>query len=171
MKLNKQVAKEGIKNQLIIIGYMIIFNIISFFIFLLTNIDVKPTGNISGSFFAITEYKINVFYVIFFWIIFLLLFSVFYTKKIKKIFIKQKRIHWSFVLLFLVMGVLFILVELAIYIISLLFRTGLFSSIVNYPSYMYIVVIIYIVGYILLDILKEHKNKFKDEGKIKFERK
>ena len=55
MKLNKELVKKGFKNLLIAICHMMIFNIISFVVFWLSNIGTKPTGNVStSSFFAIT---------------------------------------------------------------------------------------------------------------------
>lgn len=98
MKLNRELLREELKNQVIIIIHMIIFNIISFIILYASNIGTKPTGNIVSSyFFAIREYKANLFFVIFFWIIFLLAFSIFYSKFLKKDFKKQIKIHWSFI--------------------------------------------------------------------------
>ena len=80
MKLNKELVKKGLKNQLISIGYMLVFNIISFILFWISYIGTKSIGNVSSSFLAIEGYKANLFFVIFAWILFLISFSIFYTK-------------------------------------------------------------------------------------------
>lgn len=155
-----ELVKKGLKNQIITIIHMIIFNIISFALLYASNIGTEPTGNtVSSSFFAIREYKTNLFFVIFFWIIFLLAFSIFYTKFLKKDFKKQMKIHWSFILLFFIVSVIFILVEFAIWIITILMTTGLFSETTNYPDPILYIVLTYIIGYILIDIIREIKMK------------
>lgn len=50
MKLNKKLVKQGLKNQFITILHMIIFNIISFIVFLASYIGTNPTGNTVGRF-------------------------------------------------------------------------------------------------------------------------
>ena len=160
MKLNKDLVKKGFKNQLIAICHMIIFNIISFVVFLLTNIGTKPTGNISaGGFFGITEYRTNLFFVVFFWIIFLVLFSIFYTKLFKKDLKKQIQVHWLFVLFFGIVSVIFCFVEVILWLISLILNIGIFSTIVNFPDIIYFLVLAYIIGYIVIDIIREIKKK------------
>ena len=64
MKINKELVKKGFKNQLLSIGHMIIFNIISFILFMISNIGTKSIGNVSSSFLAIEGYKSNLFFVI-----------------------------------------------------------------------------------------------------------
>lgn len=159
MKLNKELVKKGFKNQLVIIGYMIIFNIITFIIFELSFIGTKPTGNISGTIFGVREYKVNLFLIILCWILFLILFSVFYTKYLKKGFKKQLELHWLFVTLFLIISAIFCFVEVIILLIINLLNIGIFSAIVNYPNIIDKFVLIYIIGYIIIDIIKEIKKK------------
>ena len=153
MKLNKELVKKGLKNQLISIGHMITFNIISFVIFGLSNIGTKPTGNISGSFFAIREYKANLFLVVFCWVLFLILFSIFYTKFLKKDFKKQLNLHWLFATLFSIIFVIFCCIEAIILLITNILATGIFSTISNYPNIIYVLAIIYIIGYIVIDLI------------------
>lgn len=160
MKLKKEIIKKGFKNQLISICHMIIFNIISFVVFGLTNIGTKPTGNIrTSSFFGITEYRTNLFSVVFFWIVFLVLFSIFYTKFLKKDLKKQMELHWFFVLLFGIVSVIFCFVEVALLLISIILNIGIFSTIVNFPDVIYILVLAYIIGYIVIDIIREINRK------------
>ena len=81
MKINKKLLKIGLKNQLETILHMLMFHIISFVVFTLSHIGTKPTGRINSQFFAITEYKANLFFVIFSFSLFLVLYSIF-TKKL-----------------------------------------------------------------------------------------
>lgn len=161
MKLNMELVKKGLKNQMITIKHMIIFNIISFILLYASNIGTEPTGNTVrySVKYDLQEYKANLFFVIFFWIIFLLAFSIFYTKFLKKDFKKQLKIHWSFILLFCIVIVIFVLVEFTIWIITGLIAIGLFSQITNYPYPIIYIVLTYIIGYILIDIIREIKMK------------
>lgn len=161
MKLNMELVKKGLKNQMITIKHMIIFNILSFILLYASNIGTEPTGNTVrySVKYDLQEYKANLFFVIFFWIIFLLAFSIFYTKFLKKDFKKQLKIHWSFILLFCIVIVIFVLVEFTIWIITGLIAIGLFSQITNYPYPIIYIVLTYIIGYILIDIIREIKMK------------
>ncbi len=161
MKLNMELVKKGLKNQMITIKHMIIFNILSFILLYASNIGTEPTGNTVrySVKYDLQEYKANLFFVIFFWIIFLLAFSIFYTKFLKKDFKKQLKIHWSFILLFCIVIVIFVLVEFTIWIITGLIAIGLFSQITNYPYPIIYIVLTYIIGYILIDIIQEIKMK------------
>ena len=159
MKLNKELVKKGFKNQLVSIGHMIIFNIISFILFMISNLGTKSIGNVSSSFFAIEGYKVNLFFVIFAWILFLIFFSIFYTKFFKKDLKKQLELHWLFVFIFGIVSVIFCFVEFIILVISLILNIGIFSTIVNFPDIIYVLVLAYIVGYIVIDIIKEIKKK------------
>ncbi len=157
MKLTKKLVKKGLKNQIITIMHMIIFNVVSFIIFYASNIGTEPTGKaVSPGLMPLREYKVNLYFVIFSWIIFLLAFSIFYTKFLKKDFKKQVKIHWSFILLFFIVSVIFVLVELAIFIIMEFMATrDFYSSITNYPDFILYIVLAYIIGYILIDIIRE----------------
>lgn len=159
MQLNKELVKKGFKNQLVSIGHMIIFNIISFILFMISNIGIKSIGNVSSSFFAIEGYKANLFFVIFAWILFLIFFSIFYTKFLKKDFKKQLELHWFFVFIFGIVSVIFCFVEIIILVISLILNIGIFSTIVNFPDIIYVLVLAYIIGYIVIDIIREMKKK------------
>ena len=160
MKLNGKLLREGLKNQVLIVVHMIVFNIISFIVFYASYIGTKPTGKeYSPSFIPIREYKVNLFFVIFFRIIFLLAFSIFYSKFFKKDFKKQMKIHWSFILLFFLVSVAFALVELAMFIITFFISTNIFKSIANYPDFIDCMVLAYIIGYIIIDIIREIRMK------------
>ena len=159
MKLNKGLVKKGFKNQLVSIGHMIVFNIISFILFMISNIGTKSIGNVSSSFFAIEGYKVNPFFVIFAWILFLIFFSIFYTKFFKKDLKKQLELHWLFVFIFGIVSVVFCFVEYIILGISLILNIGIFSTIVNFPDIIYVLILAYIIGYIVIDIIKEIKKK------------
>ncbi len=158
MKLNKELIKQGVKNQFITILHMIIFNIISFVTLEATYIGTKPTGNIvisKGGLLGMTEYKVNLFFAIFFLILFLFLFTIFYTKFFKKDLKKQMKNHWSFILLFFLISVIFCLVEFAIIVITSFIATGMFGVATNYPNNVCIGVLLCIVGYIVIDSIKE----------------
>ena len=159
MKLNKELVKKGFKNQLVSIGHMIVFNIISFILFMISNIGTESIGNVSSSFFAIEGYKVNLFFVIFAWILFLIFFSIFYTKFFKKDLKKQLELHWIFVFIFGIVSVIFCFVEFIILVISLILNIGIFSTIVNFPDIIYVLVLAYIIGYIVIDIIREMKKK------------
>jgi len=159
MKLSKELIKKGFKNQLVSIGHMIVFNIISFILFMISNIGTKSIGNVSSSFFVIEGYKVNLFFVIFACILFLIFFSIFYTKFFKKDLKKQLELHWLFVFIFGIVSVIFCFVEVIILVISLILNIGIFSTIVNFPDIIYVLVLAYIVGYIVIDIIKEIKKK------------
>jgi len=159
MKLSKELIKKGFKNQLVSIGHMIVFNIISFILFMISNIGTKSIGNVSSSFFVIEGYKVNLFFVIFAWILFLIFFSIFYTKFFKKDLKKQLELHWLFVFIFGIVSVIFCFVEVIILVISLILNIGIFSTIVNFPDIIYVLVLAYIIGYIVIDIIKEIKKK------------
>lgn len=53
----------------------------------------------------------------------------------------------------------FCFVEFIILIISLILNIGIFSRIVNFPDIIYVLVLAYIIGYIVIDIIKEIKKK------------
>lgn len=159
MKLNKELVKKGFKNQLVSIAHMLVFNLISFLLFMISNIGTKSIGNVSSSFFAIEGYKANLFFVIFAWILFLISFSIFYTKFLKKDFKKQLEVHWLFVVIFGIVSVIFCFIEFMIWLISLILNIGIFSTIVNFPDIIYVLVLAYIIGYIVIDILKEINKK------------
>lgn len=159
MKISKELVKKGFKNQLVSIGHMIIFNIISFILFMISCIGTKPIGNVSSSFFAIKGYKANLFFVIFAWILFLIFFSIFYTKFFKKDLKKQLELHWLFVFIFGIVSVIFCFVEFIIFVISLIFNIGIFSTIVDFPDIIYVLVLAYMIGYIVIDIIKEINKK------------
>ena len=159
MKINKELVKRGFKNQLVSIGHMIVFNSISFVLFMISFIGTKSIGNISSSFFAVEGYKSNLFFVILAWILFLIFFHFFYTKFFKKDLKKQLELHWLFVFIFGIVSVIFCFVEFIILVISSILNIGIFSRIVNAPDIIYVLVLAYIVGYIVIDILKEIKKK------------
>lgn len=162
MKLNKELIKQGFKNQFITILHMIIFNIISFIIFWASNIGTISTGNTDGrGFLPLAEYKCNLFLVIICWILFLTLFSIFYTKFFKRDLKKQIELHWIFVIIFLIVSVIFCLIEFIILVITQIYTTGIFSTIVNYPDSIFVLVSVYIMGYIVMDFIREKMNKKK----------
>lgn len=107
------------------------------------------------------EYKSNLFFVITFYIFFLILFSIFYTKFFKQGLKKQIELHWFFVVIFLMVTVIFCLVEFIIFAFTMVLTTGLFSTIVNYPDNIYMLALVYIIGYIVLDFIREKMKKKK----------
>ena len=161
MKLNKKLVKKGVKNQVVSIGHMIIFNITSFILFMISNIGIKSIGNVSSSFFAIEAYEANLCFVIVSWILFLISFSIFYTKFFKKDLKKQLEVHWLFVVIFAVVSVIFCFTEIMLLVISLILNIGIFSTIVNFPDIIYVFILAYIIGYIVIDILKEINKKIR----------
>lgn len=163
MKLNKKNMKKGLKNQMISIGHMIVFNIISFILFMASYIGTGPTGNIIGtSFIAVTEYKVNLFISILFWLLFLISFSFFYTKFLKKDLYRQLKTHWIFVVIFIICSIFFCFIEFILLIFAQLFNIGIFSSIVNFPDWIYLIILFYLIIYIIIDLIFERtKNKYK----------
>lgn len=159
MKLNKEFVKKGLKNQLVSIGHMLVFNIISFILFWISYIGTKPTGNITGQIFGIREYKVNLFFVIFCLIMFIISFSIYYTMFFKKNLKKQLEIHWIFAVLFVIVGLIFCYVELILYLLATIFNIGIFSAVVNSPESIDVIVVVYVVGYIVVDLIREIINK------------
>lgn len=162
MKINKETVKAGLKNQLFSILHMVIFNGISYLIFSLGMIGLQrdeSVRTITTSVFPAYGYKCNIFLIIFSWIIFLIAFSIFYSKSFKRRFKKALELHWSLCLLFGIIGVIFCLVEVVIYYFVLLISLGLSGFITNYPDFMYIVVAIYILGYVILDFILAKRKK------------
>lgn len=159
-KLNKKLIKEVSKNMIKALLHMFAFNIISFGIWKISTIGVKPTGEFVGEgLLPMDEYKANLFFVILSWILFLIVFLLFYTKYFKKDFKKQVEINWVCVLLYVLMSVAFVFVEFLIFAITDLFSIGLFADITNYPDMMVYIVLICIIGYIIIDIIKEVKKR------------
>jgi len=169
MKLNKELVKKGLKNQLVSIGHMLVFNIISFILFWISYIGTKSIGNVSSSFFAIEGYKVNLFFAISSWITFLIFFSIFYKKFIKKDLKKQLEIHWVFIVIFVIVSLIFCFIEFILLLIATIFNVGIFSTVVNFPESIYVIVVAYVIGYIVIDLIREkNKNntknfKFKDD--------
>ena len=156
MQMNKKNLKQGLKNQFISILHMIAFNIISFIVLNLANIGTKPTGKVYyGDLFSLREYKANYWCVIIFWTVFMILLSIFYTKYYKVDLKKQIHTHWCFVILFFIITIVFCFIELAILIITLVLATDIFSKTINYPDYIQIVALVYIIGYIAVDLIYE----------------
>ena len=163
MKLNKEVVKKGFKNLLISIGYMIIFNIISFALFWLSYVGTEDTGRVIEGLFATTEYKCNLFFMIFSWVLFLIAFSIFYTKFWKKTLRKQVEMHWLFVVLFIIVSFVFVVIEIILLVFISIVKIGIFSAISNFPEALPTVVIIYLITYVVLDFvigkIKKRRNK------------
>ena len=145
---------------------MIVFNIMSFIVLDLANIGTKPTGNVYKNLFAITEYKANYWCVIFFWVLLMILFSIFYTKFFKVDLKKQIHTHWCFVILFTIITIFFGFIEFGILIITLLRATGIFSTTINYPNYIQMIALVYIIGYIIIDLIYEMRKKLIDKKKV-----
>ena len=72
---------------------------------------------------------------------------------------KQLELHWLFVFIFGIVSVVFCFVEFIILVISSILNIGIFSTIVNFPDIIYVLVLAYIIGYIVIDIIKEIKKK------------
>lgn len=160
MKINKEGIKLGLKNQLLAIVHMVIFNVISYLIFSLGMIGIKKDESVMfNSLFPAYAYTCNKFLVILSWIVILVSFSIFYTKSFKKGLKKALELHWSLCLLFGMIGIIFCLVEVVIYYFVLLSSLGLTGFITNYPDFMYSIVITYILGYIILDFILGRKKK------------
>ena len=156
MKINKETIQKGFKNQFITVLHMIVFNIISFVVLSLANIGTKPTGKIYNGVIARGEYKANYWCVIFFWVLLMILFSIFYKKFLKVDLKKQIHTHWCFVIMFFITTIFFCLIEFAILIITLLMVAG-FGIISNYPNFIPIVALVYIIGYIIVDLICEKR--------------
>ena len=66
-----------------------------------------------------------------------------------------------FVIIFLIVSVIFCLIEFIILVITQIYTTGIFSTIVNYPDSIFVLVSVYIMGYIVMDFIREKMNKKK----------
>ncbi|MBR5227920.1 MAG: hypothetical protein IKV94_04700 [Clostridia bacterium] len=166
MKLNKEVVKKGFKNLLISIGYMIIFNIISFALFWLSYVGTEDTGRVIEGLFATTEYKCNLFFMIFSWALLLVAFSIFYTRFWKKRLKKQVETHWLFVILFALVSLFFAVVEIILLTLVSIVKTGIFSTISNFPRVLPTIVIIYLIVYVVFDFILETVKKVRDKRNI-----
>ncbi len=92
---------------------------------------------------------------------------IFYTKFYKVDLKKQIHTHWCFVILFFIITIVFCFIEFAILIITALRATGLFSTTINYPNYIQIVTLVYIIGYIIVDLIYEMRKRLIDKKKVK----
>jgi len=160
MKIKKEQVKQGIKNQLLAILYMIIFNLITFAIFGASYLGAEPTGNVTGSgLLGMEEYKINGFLAVLCWLVFFLVFVIYYAKFWKKDFKKQKEIHWGFAVCFVIVSIVFGFVEFVVIEATSMIVIGLFSKIINYPNAVALGILLAMVGYIVLDFIREKKGK------------
>lgn len=162
MKLNKERVKKGFKNQLVSIGHMIIFNVISVALFWLSYVGTERTGHVFEGLFASAEYRCNMFFMIFSSVLFLIAFSIFYTKCWKKGLKKQVETHWIFVVLFIIASLIFAIIEIMLWGLVTLFKIG-FGTISNSPYVLRVLVTAYIVIYIVLEFIigkvKKRRNK------------
>ena len=93
--------------------------------------------------------------------LFLILFSILYTKFLKKDFKRLIGFHWSFRFIFGIISLIFCIVELTLLGIAELVNSDTWSrSASNFPNWIYVLGLVYIVGYIVFDFIRE-KRKIK----------
>ena len=155
MKLNKTTSLDGIKTLLWSILHFFLFELFCIGLELLANIGIKPTGDTNGSgFLPLTEYKLNLFFTVTACILFIIIFTVFYTKFLRKDIKKIFKCHWIFIILFILTYLLLGYVGFIAFLFITIYKVGLFSTVVNEPIILYQLIFIYVIGFILTDIIK-----------------
>ena len=95
-------------------------------------------------------------------------YSIFWRKFLKKDLKKDIEIHWSCIVVFTILFILFLFIQFMIAIIVILLQIGLFGTISNVPEGVieFVVLIIYPVGYLIVDMIIEKiklKKRVKEE--------
>ena len=70
---------------------------------------------------------------------------------------KQLEIHWLFVVIFVIVSLIFCFVEFILLLIATIFNVEIFSTVVNFPENIYVIVVGYVIGYIFIDTIREIK--------------
>ena len=140
--------KKGLINELMTIGEMIIFNIISVILFTTaySNMTILNEDPLTGGLLPSRGYELNLYYYIISIAILLILYSIYCFIFLKKRFEVAYRIHVGFTILFIISIILFLITELIIWSLSELFAGGLFSVIMNEPDIiMYTIAAIFVM--------------------------
>ena len=154
MGKSKKITREGFKILLLSSLHLLIFEIICIILELIANIGIKATGGEdNANFIALTEYEIVPFFVIVSGILFLIVFTVFYLKYFKNDIKKIFKLHWLFIILFILIYLLLGFCGFIAFLLVSLFNVGLFGAVVNHPVLLYYIIIIYVFGFIAIDII------------------
>ena len=170
MSISKDKVKIGIKNQLKTILHMLIFNMITAFTIWIAYSDKKDleTSRTPGGIIPLEEWSINVYIYAICIFMFIVGYSIFWRKFLKKDLKKDIEIHWSCIVVFTILFILFLFIQFMIAIIVILLQIGLFGTISNVPEGVieFVVLIIYQVGYLIVDMIIEKiklKKRVKEE--------
>lgn len=144
--------KKGIINQLKTICGMIVFNIISAILFgvAYANMTVLQESPLTGGILPSTGYELNLYFYIPSIIILLILYAVFCFIFLRQKFDDACKIHLGFTISFIIVIILFIIIEYFILVMVVVSSTGLFSVIVNSPI---VFNIILLSGFVTLPII------------------
>ena len=152
-------VKEGIVNQIRIIIYMFLFNIISFGITYLALTDFKYDGQTMCGLLTCSVIKLNMYIYIPCMVLLLVLFSVFWSFVFKKYFIKSVENHLLFIIIYVLILVCFAFVNTFLcFIVEYVKIDGLFNE-VNYPKVFMYIQFLYPVLYMVVSIINLYKKK------------
>ena len=154
---SKEKIKMGIKNQLKTILHMLTFNIVTIIMLIFGNCWSTSIETLGG---IIVE--ANMFVFLCCMIILLFVYTIFWRKLLKKDLKKDIEIHQICVIAFIILYILFLLVQCFIFLCSY----NLFYAI-NKPNIIeFIVCVIYPIGYSIIDIIIDKKKHKDNETEI-----
>ena len=152
MGTSKEKIEMGIKNQLKTILHMLTFNIVTIIMLIFGNCWSTSIETLGG---IIVE--ANMFVFLCCMIILLFVYTIFWRKLLKKDLKKDLEIHPICVVAFIILYILFLLVQSLIFLWSYEFFYA-----INKPNIIeFIVCVIYPIGYSIIDIIID-KTKNKD---------
>ena len=157
MGTSKEKIKIGIKNQFKTILHMLTFNIMTIVMLIFGNSWSTSIETLGG---IIVEASMFVF--LCYMIILLFVYTIFWRKLLKKDLKKDIEIHQICVIAFIILYILFLLVQCFIFLCSY----NLFYAI-NKPNIIeFIVCVIYPIGYSIIDIIIDKKKHKDNETEI-----
>lgn len=157
METSKEKIKMGIKNQLKTILHMLTFNIMTIVMLIFGNFWSTRIEILGGIII-----KANMFVFLCCMIILLFVYTIFWRKLLKKDLKKDIEIHQICVIAFIILYILFLLVQ---YFIFLCFYNLFYA--INKPNIIeFIVCVIYPIGYSIIDIIIDKKKHKDNETEI-----
>ena len=145
---SKEKIKMGIRNQLKTILHMLTFNIVTIIMLIFGNCWSTSIETLGG---IIVE--ANMFVFLCCMIILLFVYTIFWRKLLKKDLKKDLEIHSICVVAFIILYILFLLVQSLIFLWSYEFFYA-----INKPKIIeFIVCVIYPIGYSIVDIIIDNK--------------
>lgn len=155
MKFKRKAKMKDFKIILWSTIHLIIFEFICILLQFFSKIGLAPTVGSDGTgFLPLTEYKLNLFFTVTACILFLITFSIFYIKYFRNDVKKVFKLHWLFIILFILIYLLLGYIGFVLFLLITIFKVGLFSTVVNEPIILYILMTIYVTIFILTDIIK-----------------